>query len=145
MVNTEIRLIIFFTAKDGEVLHNQQKQHCHLTVAQNMISVLQNSDLKWKKVGKITRPFRYDLNLIPHGYTVEVINILKGLDLIEYLKNHKWRFVQETVIKTIPNKMKCKKVKWLSEKTLQIAEKEEKQKAKEKRKDIPILMQSSKE
>ena len=53
--------------------------------------------------------------------------------------------VQEMVIKTIPNKMKCKKVKWLSEKTLQIAEKEEKQKAKEKRKDIPILMQSSKE
>ena len=53
--------------------------------------------------------------------------------------------VQEVVIKTIPNKMKCQKVKWLSEEALQIAEKEEKRKAKEKRKDIPIWMQSSKE
>ena len=53
--------------------------------------------------------------------------------------------VQETVIKTIPRKNKCKKAKWLSEEALQIAEKEEKQKAKEKRKDIPIWMQSSKE
>ena len=45
-----------------------------------------------KKVGKITRPFRYDLNQIPY-YTVEVTNRFKGLDLIEYLKNYGWRFM----------------------------------------------------
>ena len=49
--------------------------------------------LKLKKVGETTRPFRYDLNQIPYDYTVEVTNRLKGLDLIEYLKNYGWRFV----------------------------------------------------
>ena len=81
-----------------------------------------------KKVGKTTRPFRYDLNQIPYNYTVEVTNRFKGLDLIECLKN--WTevhdIVQEAVIKTIPKKKKCKKAKWLSEKALQIAEKREK-------------------
>ena len=62
MVNTEIRLIIFFAAKDGEALYNQQKQDHELTVAQIMNSLFPNSDLK--KVGKTTRPFRYDLNQI---------------------------------------------------------------------------------
>ena len=60
MVNTEIRLIIFFAAKDGVALYTQQKQHPELTMAQIMNSLLPNSDLK--KVGKTTRPFRYDLN-----------------------------------------------------------------------------------
>ena len=60
MVNTKIRLIIFFAASDGEDLYSQQKQDWELTVAQNMNSLLQNSDLK--KVGKTTRPFKYDLN-----------------------------------------------------------------------------------
>ena len=60
-------------------------------MAQIMNSLLQNSDLK--KVGKITRPFRYDLNQIPYNYTVEVTNRFKGLDLIECLKNYGWRFV----------------------------------------------------
>ena len=82
MVNTEIRLITFFAAEDGEALHSQQKQDRELTVAQTMIT--QNSDLK--KVGKITRPFRYDLNQIPHYYTVEVTNRFKRLDLIECLR-----------------------------------------------------------
>ena len=72
MVNTEIRLIIFFTAKDGEALYCQQKQDWELTMAQIMNSLLQNSDLVWKKVGKTTRPFRYDLNQIPYDCTVEV-------------------------------------------------------------------------
>ena len=49
--------------------------------------------LKWKKVGKTTRPFRYDLNKMPYDYTVEVTNRFKGLDLIEYLKNYGPRFV----------------------------------------------------
>ena len=73
MVNTKIRLIIFFTAKDGEALYSQQKQDQELTVAQIMNSLLPNSALM-KKVGKTTRPFRYDLNQIPYDYTVEVRN-----------------------------------------------------------------------
>ena len=81
IVNTEIRLIIFFAAKDGEALYRQQKQYWELTVAQIMNSLLPNSDLK--KVGKTTRPFKYDLNQIPYDYTVEVRNRFKGLDLID--------------------------------------------------------------
>ena len=77
MVNTEIRLIRFFAAKDGEALYSQQKQDQELTVAQIMNSLLPNSDLK--KVGKTTRPFRYALNPIPYDYTVEVRNRFKGL------------------------------------------------------------------
>ena len=91
MVNNEIRLIIFFAAEDGEALYSQQKQDPELTVTQIMNSLLQNSDLK--KVGKTTRPFRYDLNKIPHDYTVKVTNRFKGLDLIEGLKNYGQRFV----------------------------------------------------
>ena len=83
MVNTEIRLIIFFAAKDGEALYSQQKQDQELTVAQIMNSLLP----KLKKVGKTTRLFRYDLNQIPYDYTVEVRNRFKGLDLIECLMN----------------------------------------------------------
>ena len=64
MVNTKIRLIIFFAAKDGEALYSQQKQDWELTVAQIMNSYFQFR-LKLKKVGKTTRPFRYDLNQNP--------------------------------------------------------------------------------
>ena len=98
--------------------------------------------LKLKKVGKTTRCFRYDLNQIRYDYTVEVTNRFKGLDLIDRVPEELWTEVhdilQEAVIKTIPKKKKCKKEKWLSEEALQIAEKKEKQKAKEKRKNIPI-------
>ena len=94
MANTEIRLIIFFAAKDEEALHSQQKQDRELTVAQIMNSLLPNSDFKLKKVGKTTRPFRYDLNQVPYDYTVEVRNRVKGLDLTEEcLMNYGWRFV----------------------------------------------------
>ena len=79
MVNIEIRLITFSAAQDRETLYNQQKQDQELT--QIMNSLLPNSDLK--KVGKTTRPFRYDLNQIPYDYTVEVRNRFKGLDLID--------------------------------------------------------------
>ena len=79
MVNTEIRLIIFFAAKEREALYSQQKQDWELTVDQIMNSKFR---LKLKKVGKTTRPFRYDLNQIPYNYTVEVRNKFKGLDLI---------------------------------------------------------------
>ena len=81
--------------------------------------------LKLKKVGKTTRPFRYDLNQIPYDYTVEVRNRFKGLDLIDRVPDELWRevrdIVQETGIKTIPKKKKCKKAKWLSGEALQIA------------------------
>ena len=82
MVSTEIRLIVFFAAKDGEALYSLQKQDRELTVALIMNSLLPNSDLL-KKVGKTTRPFRYDLNKIPNDYTVEVRDRFKGLDLID--------------------------------------------------------------
>ena len=78
-----------------------------------------------KKVGKTTRPFRYDLNQIPYDYTVEVRNRFKGLDLIDRVPDELWTevhdIVQEAGIKTIPEKKKCKKAKWLSEEALQIA------------------------
>ena len=78
-----------------------------------------------KKVGKNTRPFRYDLNQIPYDYTVEVKNRFKGLDLIDRVPDELWTevrdIVQETGSQTIPKKMKCKKAKWLSEEALQIA------------------------
>ena len=72
-----------------------------------------------------TRPVRYDLNQIPYDYTVEVRNRFKGLDLIDRVPDELWMevhdIVQETGIKTIPMKKKCKKAKWLSGKALQIA------------------------
>ena len=85
-----------------------------------------------KKVGKTTRPFRYDLNQIHYDYTVEVTNRFKGLDLIEQLKNYGRRFMTlyKTVIKTIAKKKKCNKATWLSEEALQIAEKRREAKSK---------------
>jgi len=89
--------------------------------------------LKLKKVGKTTRPFRYDLNQIPYDYTVEVRNRFKGLDLIDRVPDELWNevrdTVQETGIKTILKKKKCKKAKWLSE-ALQIAVKRREVKSK---------------
>ena len=70
-------------AKDGEALYNQQKQDLELTVAQIMNSLIAKFRLKLKKLGKTTKPFRYDLNQIPYDYTVEVRNRFKGLDLID--------------------------------------------------------------
>ena len=90
--------------------------------------------LKLKKVGKTTRPFRYDLNQTPYDYTVEVRNRFKGLDLIGRVPEELWTevhdIVQETGIKTIPMEKKCKKAKWLSEETLQIAVKRREAKSK---------------
>ena len=98
--------------------------------------------LKLKKVGKTTRPFRYELNQIPYDYTVEVRNRFKSQDLIERVPDELWTevrdIVQETGIKTISKKKKFKKAKWLSEEALKIAVKRREVKTKEKRKDIPI-------
>ena len=129
MVNTEIRLIILFAAKDGEALYSQQKQD------------QDKFRLKLKKVWKTTRPFRYELNQIPSDYTMEVRNRFKGLDLIDrvpelWMEVHD--IVQDTGVKNIPKKKKCRKAKWLSEEALQIAVKRREAKSKGKRKNISI-------
>ena len=124
MVNTKIRLIIFFAAKDGEALYSQQKQDQELIWFKMKTKMICGSDhqlliakfrLKLKKVGKTTRPFRYDLNQLPYNYTVEVKNRFKGLDLMKRVPNELWMevhdIVQETGIKTIPKKNKCEKAK----------------------------------
>ena len=126
MVNTEIRLIIFLATEEGEALYSQQKQDQELTVAQIMNSLIAKFRIKWKKVGKTTRPFRYELNQIPYDYTVEVTNRFKGLDLVDRVPGELWTevpdIVQEVAIKTTPERKKGKKAKGLSEEHLQIAE-----------------------
>ena len=96
-----------------------------------------------KKVGKTTRPFRYDLNQIPYDYAVEVTNRFEGLDLIDRVPEELWTevrdIVQEAVIKTISRRKKCKNAKWLSEEALQIAGKRREAKGKgEKERYIPL-------
>ena len=105
--------------------------------------------LKLKKVGKTTRPFRYDLNKIPYDYTVEMTNKFKGLDLIdrvpEELCSEVCDIVQETEIKTIPIEKKCKKAKWLSEEAFQIAVKRREVKGKGERERYTQLNASSRD
>ena len=94
-------------------------------MAQIMNSLIAKLRLKLKKVGKTTRPFRYDLNQMPYDYTVEVRNRFKGLDLIDRVPDELWTEFHDTVldsgIMTIPKKKKYKKAKWLSGEALQIA------------------------
>ena len=124
MVNIEIRLIIFFAAKDEEALYSQKKQDQELTGSDHELLIIKFR-LKLKKVEKTARPFRYDLNQIPYDYTVKVRNRFKGLDLIDRVPDELWMevrdIVQETGIKTIPMEKKCEKAKSLSGATLQIA------------------------
>ena len=131
MVNTKIRLIIFFAAKDGKALYSQQKQDWELTVAHIINSLFR---LKLKKVEKTTRPFMYDLNQIPKDFTLKMRYRFKGLDLIDKVPDELWMevldIVQETGVKTILKKKKCKKAKWLSEEALQIAGKRRQAKSK---------------
>ena len=105
--------------------------------------------IKLKKVGKTTRPFRYDLNQMPYNYTVEVRNKFKGLDLTDRVPNELWTEVRdivlETGIKIIPKKKKCKKAQWLPEEALQIAVKRREAKSKGEKERYTHLMQSSKE
>ena len=100
MVDTKIRLIIFFAANDGEALYSQQKQDCELTVAQIMNSLLPNSYLNRKN----PKPFRYDLNQISDDNTVKMTNRFKGLDLIDRvpkeLSTEVCNIVQGVIIKT---------------------------------------------
>ena len=123
MINTEIRLIIFFVAKDGEALYSQQK--LGTDCGSDYEILIAKFRLKMKKVGKTTRSFRYDLNHIPYNYTVKVTNRFKGLGLIDRVPEKLWmkinNIAQEEVITNIPKKKKCKKAKWLSEEAFQIA------------------------
>ena len=124
MVDTEIRLIIFFAAKDGESIQSA-KTRPRADYGSDHELLIAKFRLKWKKVEKTTRPFRYDLNQIPYNYTVEVTNRFKESDLLDRVLEEVWTeahdIVQEAVIKTIPKKKKHKKAKWLSEEALKIA------------------------
>ena len=115
MANTKIRLIIFFAPKDGEALYSQQKTRLEAVCGSDHELLIAKFRLKLKKVGKITRPFRYNLNQIPYNYIVEVRNRFKGLDLIARVPEELWMevhdIVQEAGIRTIPRKKKCKKAK----------------------------------
>ena len=125
MVNTKIRLIILFAAKDGEALYSQEKIRKGADCSTDHELLIAKFRLELKKVGKTTRPFRYDLNQIPYENTVEVRNRFKELDLTDRVPDELWMevrdIVQETGIKTIPMEKKHKKAKLLSEEALQIA------------------------
>ena len=105
-------MIIFF-AEDGEAVYSQQKQDQELTVAQIINYLFAKFRLKSKKVGKTTRPFKYDLNQTPSDYTVEVTNRFKELDLVDRVPEELWMdvhdIVQEAVIKAVPKKKKCER------------------------------------
>ena len=110
MVNTEIRLIIFFAAKDGEALQ-ATKTRPGADCGSDHELLITKFRLKLKKVGETTRQFRYDLNQIPYDYIVEVRNRIKGLDLIDRVPDELWTevhdIVQEMGIKTIPMEKTC--------------------------------------
>ena len=116
-----------------EKLHKSAKTRLEADCVSDHELLIAKFRLKLKKVGKSTRPFRYDLNQILYDYTLEVRNRVKGLDLTrvpEELWTQVRDTVQEAVFKTIPKKKKYEKVKWLSEEALQIAEKRREVKAK---------------
>ena len=83
MVGTEIRLIIFFAVEEGEALYSQKKKKSGVYCGSNHELLIAKFKLKFKKVGELNRPSRYDLNQIPYDYTVKVTNRFKGLDLID--------------------------------------------------------------
>ena len=96
MVNTRIRLIIFFAAKDGETLYSQQEQDRELTSSDHELPIAKFR-LKLKKVGKTTRPFRSDLNLIPYNFTLEMTNRFKGIDVVDRVLEELWTEVHNIV------------------------------------------------
>ena len=149
MANTEIRLIIYFSCN--------QRWRSSLQSAKTRPGADCGSDhelliakfrLRLKKEGKTTRPYRYNLNQIPYDYTMEVRNRFKGLDLIECLMNYGRRFVtlyRRQGSRPSQRKRNAKKQNGCLRRPYKYLWKEEIQKAKEKRKDIPIWIQSSKE
>ena len=135
MVNTEIRLIIIFSQRRRSSIQSA-KTRPGADCGSDHEDLIAKFRLKLKKVGKTTRLFRYDLNQIPYDYTVEVTNRLKGLDVIDRVPEELWtevhNTVQEVVTKSIPEKKKCRKAKWLSEEDLQTAEKRREAKGRER-------------
>ena len=127
MVNTEIKLIIFFELRNGEALIQSAKTRPGADCGSDHELLIAKFRLKLNKVGKTTKPFKYDLDQIPYDYTVEMIKRFKGSDLVDRVPEELWtevyNTVQEAVTKTIPKKKKQKKAKWLSEEALQIDEK----------------------
>ena len=93
MVNTKIRLIIFFATKDGCCSIQSAKTRVGADCGSDHELFIAKFRLKLKKVGETTKPFRYDINQVPYDYKVEVTNRFKGLDLIECLKNYRRRFM----------------------------------------------------
>ena len=134
MINNEIRLIIFFAAKRWRSSIQSPKTRPGADCSSDHELLIAKFRLKWKKIGKTTRAFRYYLNQIPYNYTGEVRNRFKVLDLIDRVPDELWTevcdIVQKTGIKTIPKKKKCKKAKWLSEEVLLIAMKSKEAKSK---------------
>ena len=124
MVNTKIRLIILCIGRWRSSIQSA-KTRPEADCGSDHNLLIAKFKHKLKKVGKTTRPFRYDLNQIPYNYTVELRNRFKGLDLIDRVPDELWMevrdIVQETGFKTITTEKKCKKTKWLSEEALQIA------------------------
>ena len=94
MVNTEIRLIIFFAAKDWRSSVQSAKPRLGADCGSDHELLIAKFRLKLKEVGKTTRPFRYNLTQNPYNYTMEVTNRFKGLDLIECLRNYGWKFIR---------------------------------------------------
>ena len=133
MVNTKIRLIIFFAARWKSSIKSA-KTRPGADCGSDHELLIAKFRLKLKKVGTTTRPFRYDLNQIPYNYTAEVRNRFRGLDLIDRVPEELWTEVRDIV----PQEKKCKKAKWLSEEALQIAVKRRDTKSKGERKDISI-------
>ena len=124
MVNTEIRLIIFFLAKDGEALYCQKKTRPGANCGSDHQLLIAKFRFKLKKVGKTTRPARYNLNQIPCEYVVEVMNRVKELYLVNKIPEELWTEVCD-IVEEIPKKKKNKKAKWMFVEALQIAEERE--------------------
>ena len=115
-----------------EKLYTVSKRRPGADCGSNHEVLIAKFSLKLKKVGKTTKPFRYDLNQIPYDYTVDMRNRFKGLELIDRVPEELWMGVRDTVqeagTKTILKKNKCKKAKRLSEEALQIAVKRREEK-----------------
>ena len=100
MVNTEIRLIIFFCSRRWRSSIQSTKTRLRADCGSDHELLIAKFRLKLKKVGESTRPFRYDLNQIPYDYTVEVRNRFKGLDLIDRVPDELWMEIHDIVQKT---------------------------------------------
>ena len=132
MVNTKIRLYSLLSRWRSSIQSAKTRPGADCGSGHELL--IAKFRLKLKRVGKTTRPLRFDLNQIPYDYTVEVANRFKGLDMIDRVPDELWMevcdIVQEVGMKTIPMEKKCKKAKWLSGEALQIAVKRRKAKSK---------------